>query len=127
MNLPPPMVIRGEVQRELLSQYIPWLPLGCCVTFKELTRSLEQNARMWAMLTDVSKQTSLDGRKFTKDQFKLIFMNEAGWDVTFLPQLKGSGMFPAGYSSSALTIRQMTVLMQSIQVYGDEQGVRWKG
>ena len=127
MKLPPPMVIRGETQRELLHEYVPWLPVGCCVTFKEKTRSLEQNAKMWAMLSDISNQCELDGRSFTPDQWKLIFMNEAGWELTFLPALKGSGMFPTGYSSRALTISQMAHLISSIQVYGDEQCVGWTG
>jgi hypothetical protein len=119
------MVIRGDAQRELLSRYVRWLPDGCVVTFKEKTRSLDQNAKLWAMLGDISKQCGLKNQQFTPNQWKMIFMNACGWECLFLPAYGGGGMFPTGYQSSQLTVKQMAALITYIQAAGDEMCVEW--
>lgn len=40
------------------------------VEVRKETRSLEQNRRLWAMLTDVSKQVNWYGRKLTPENWK---------------------------------------------------------
>lgn len=41
-------------------------PLVVCI--QEMTRTLEQNARMWATLTDISKQVEWHGLKLTNEE-----------------------------------------------------------
>jgi hypothetical protein len=98
-------------------------PEGYVVTIQEPTRTLDQNARLWAMLSDISAQKPL-GRKHTPDDWKAIFCNACGWEVQFTEGLDGRP-FPVGFRTSRMTKAQMADLISYIQAFGDEQGVRW--
>lgn len=118
-----PIILVGPKQRDFACQKVREAPDGYWVTIKEPTRNADQNARMWAMLTDVSKAMP-EGRKYTPDQWKAVFMNSCGWECQFLEGLDGLP-FPAGFRSSRLTVKQMANLITSIMAYGDQHGVRW--
>jgi hypothetical protein len=56
---------------------------------REPKRTLDQNNKLWAMLTDVSVAMPL-GRRHTPDDWKAIFMNACGWECQFVEGLDGS-------------------------------------
>lgn len=93
------------------------------VTIAEPTRNLSQNARLWAMLGDISRAEPM-GRKMTAEEWKCVFMAACGWDVQFLEGLDGRP-FPAGFRSSKMTVRQMADLITFILAWGAENGIRW--
>ena len=119
----PPIILAGPRQRERAKTIVAAAPEGYVVSVREPTRSLDQNARLWAMLTDISKAMP-DGRRHTPDDWKAIFMNAAGWEVQFLDGLDRRP-FPSGFKSSRMTVRQMADLITFIAAYGDERGVPW--
>ena len=98
-------------------------PQGFVCKIEEPKRTLEQNDRMWAMLTDISVAMPM-GRRHTPDDWKAIFMNACGWECQFVEGLDGRP-FPKGFRSSQMTKSQMTALIDFIQSFGDENGVRW--
>lgn len=99
-------------------------PEGFTVTIAPRNRSLDQNARMWAMLSDVSR-ASPEGRKWTPETWKAAFMHFLGHQVQFCEGLDNSGPFPLGFRSSKLSVRQMADLITCITEYGDRHGVKW--
>ena len=98
-------------------------PTGSRVEFKAPKRTLPQNDRFWAMLTDISTQKTHTGRKFTPDQWKVLFMHACGREVQFLPSLDGSTFIPWGQSSSDLSKDEMTDLIEFIISWCAENGV----
>jgi len=93
------------------------------VEVKEATRSNEQNSRMWAMLGDVSKQVVWHGRKLTPEEWKHVFSASLKrQDV--VPGLDGSFVV-LGLSTSKMTVREMSDLMELIQAFGAQRGVRF--
>lgn len=98
-------------------------PDGHTVTIAEPTRSLDQNAMLWACLADISRAEPM-GRKLTPDEWKAVFMQACGWEVQFLPGLDGRP-FPAGFRSSKMTKAQMADLLTFILAWGNEQGIKW--
>jgi hypothetical protein len=96
-------------------------PEGWIVTLKEPTRSLDQNARLWAMLGDISKAKP-DGREATPEVWKQLFMHACGHEVQFEIGLEGKP-FPVGFRSSNLTVRQMSDLMEFIAAYAAKRGI----
>jgi hypothetical protein len=118
-----PIRLLGPSQRAYAKAQIDSAEDGWIVTLREPTRSLDQNARLWAMLGDVARAEPM-GRKHTPDDWKAVFMRECGWEVAFLPSLSGD-FFPIGFRSSQLTVRQMADLITWIMAWGDEQGIRW--
>lgn len=96
---------------------------GTRVEFKASKRTIPQNDRMWAMLTDVAQQATHIGNRYTPDQWKVLFMHACGREVQFLPGLDGKTFLPWGQSSSDLSKEEMTDLIECIFAWGAENGV----
>lgn len=99
-------------------------PDGWLVTIAEPKRNTDQNAKMWACLSDIANARP-EGRQWTPETWKCAFLHSLGHQVRFAEGLDGSGPFPMGFSSSALTVKQMADLITVIQEYGDRHGVEW--
>jgi hypothetical protein len=104
-------------------RWINAAPDDVIVTFKKPKRTLPQNARLWAMLTDVANQATHAGQRFSPEQWKCLFMAACGHETEVLPGLSG-GWFPAGFRSSKMTKEQMGELMDWIEAWCAENGVR---
>lgn len=122
--MPATVTISGNEARARAANWCNIAPAGTVVTFKKPGRTLPQNDRMWAMLTDVATQAEHSGRKYTPDQWKQLFMHACGHEVHFMPGLSGEP-FPAGFRSSNLNKQQMGELMDFIEAWGAENGVRF--
>ncbi len=90
---------------------------------KPATRSLEQNARLWAMLSDISKQVDWYGRKLTPDDWKHVF-SAALKKQDVVPGLDG-GFVVLGLSTSKMTKSEMCDLQTLMEAFGAEKGVRF--
>lgn len=117
------IIIASEAERAKVIQWAKKAPWNTRVEFKAAKRSLAQNDRLWAMLTDVATQKTHADRKFTPDQWKIIFMHACGREVQFLPSLDGSTFIPWGQSSSDLSKEEMTDLIEFMFSWGAEHGV----
>jgi len=113
----------GDSQRAFACRLIESAPQGAVVNIREASRTLDQNAKMWAMLSDVSRAMP-DGRKMTTERWKACFMQACGHAVQFETGLDGKP-FPIGYSTSALSKSDMADLITFIYQWGDENGVKW--
>lgn len=98
-------------------------PAGTRIEFKAPKRSLPQNDRMWAMLTDIAAQKEHAGRKYTPDQWKILFMHAFGREVQFIPSLDNSTFIPWGQSSSDLSKQEMTDLIEFMLAWGAQNSV----
>jgi hypothetical protein len=88
------------------------------------TRSLAQNARLWAMLTDVSQQVDWYGRKLTPEEWKHVFT--AALDKQdVVPGING-GFVVLGKSTSKMSRREMAELQELIEAFGVDKGVKFK-
>ena len=93
------------------------------VEIKPATRSLEQNARLWAMLTDISRQVDWYGRKLTPDEWKHVF-SAALKKQDVVPGLNG-GFVVLGLSTSKMTKAEMCDLQTLMEAFGAEREVRF--
>ena len=93
------------------------------IEVKEKTRSNEQNARMWALLTEVSRQVDWYGQKLTAEEWKDVFSASLKKQKA-VPGLDG-GFVILGQRTSKMTVREMADLMTLIEAFGAEQGVRF--
>lgn len=113
----------GDAQRQLAHRLIDLAPAGAVVNIAEAKRTPDQSAKMWAMLSDISRAKP-DGRKLQPEVWKALMMSACGHEVQFLMGLDGNP-FPYGFKSSRLSKSQMADLISFIAAYGDEKGVRW--
>lgn len=117
------VVVKHPADRNLIARWAGQVPDGTRVEFKKPKRSLPQNDRMWAMLTDIAQQKEHAGRKYTPDQWKVLFLHACGREVQFIPALDGSTFIPWGRSSSDLSKEEMTALIDFMMAWGVENGV----
>lgn len=92
------------------------------------TRSLEQNAKLWAMLGDVARQKQwvVDGalRYLEPEEWKDIFTAALAQEMRVAQGING-GVVLLGRRTSKMTVRQMADLIEVIQAFGAEHGIRW--
>lgn len=93
------------------------------IEVKEKTRSTEQNARMWALLTEVSRQVDWYGQKLTPEEWKDVFSASLKKQKA-VPGLDG-GFVILGQRTSKMSIREMGDLMTLIEAFGADKGVRF--
>lgn len=117
------VILAGPSQRAFAKQLIDRAPYEAIVTVKAATRSNEQNAKLWAMLSDLSRAKP-EGRMHTPEVWKQLVMHACGHAVQFEIGLNGQP-FPTGFRSSRLTKAQMSDLIEWIYSYGAEHGVVW--
>ena len=117
------LILANDTIRNRAAAWARNAPVNTRVEFKGPKRTLEQNARLWAMLTDIASQKEHLGRKYTPDQWKVIFLHAIGREVQFIPALDGQGFIPWGQSSSDLSVKEMTDLIEFMFAWGAENGV----
>ena len=62
--------LHGRTARMMATQHVQHAPEGYVVEIKAPTRSLEQNALLWARLTTLSEQVKWDGETLTPEEWK---------------------------------------------------------
>ena len=117
------LILNNDIIRQRAINWVHNAPAGTRVEFKEAKRTNEQNALLWASLTDIAQQREHFGRKYSPDQWKVIFMAALGREMQFIPALDGQGFIPLGHSSSDLSTKEMADLLTLIFVWGAEHGV----
>lgn len=108
-------------QRALAKRLVDQAPEWAVVNIRPATRSNDQNALLWSLLSEVSRAKP-NGRKHTPDVWKCLFMQACGYAVQFEVGLDGNP-FPLGFRSSRLTVEQMTDLIEFILQYCAENGI----
>lgn len=118
------VILLGPSQRAHAKRLIDESATGEVMRISKPTRSGQQNDKMWAMLQDVA-DAKPEGRFWTPETWKSAFMHLLGHQVRFCEGLDGTGPFPLGFRSSALTVQEMADMITTIYEYGDRHGVQW--
>jgi NinB protein len=118
-----------QAHKTITLQIWPWLePIlkaghRMVIEIKPETRTLAQNARLWSMLTDVSRQVNWYGRKLTAEEWKHVFTSSINkQDV--VPGIDG-GFVVLGKSTSKMTKMEMGELQDLIEAFGAQKGVQF--
>jgi hypothetical protein len=119
------VILNSRADREKASGWIAKAPPGTRVTFQAARRSIDQNSKLWACLTDVAEQATHAGKRYTPDEWKILFMAACQKEVQVVPSLDGKSFVPWGYSSSKLSKDEMSEFLEFIIAWGAENGVRF--
>lgn len=117
-------ILAHDTARARAKQAIADAPAGYVVEIKPATRTTEQNARLWAMLGDVSRQVEWYGKKLDPEDFKHIFTASLR-KLSVVPNIDGTGFVALGLSTSRMSKRELGDLMDLIAAFGAERGVQW--
>lgn len=96
---------------------------------REEKRSLPQNARLHAALTDISRQVEWAGKKRELDVWKRLmvasWMRAKGESGEILPALDGHGVDVVYRHTSTLSKPECSELLEYLYAWGTEHGVVW--
>lgn len=93
------------------------------VTVRKEKRSLSQNSRMWAMLSEVSTQVDWHGNKLSPNEWKDVFT--AGLKrQKVVPGIDG-GFVVLGSSTSEMTKEELSEMIEFIYAFGAQKGVQF--
>lgn len=121
----PAVVLDGPQSLSVAMRLLDLAPEKAVVAVSPPKRTIPQNARLWAMISDVSRAKP-EGRRHTPEVWKALFMHACGHEVQFEQGLDDMGSpFPVGFRSSRLNKKQMADLITFIRAYGDRHGVVW--
>lgn len=95
-------------------------PEGFAVTVAEPSRNLEQNAKLWALLSEVSEQVVWHGRNLTPEDWKHIFTASLK-RMDVVPNLEGTGFVALGLSTSQMSKREFSDLIELVQAFAAER------
>lgn len=91
---------------------------------KPETRSTEQNAVLWARLTDIAEQVNWYGKKLSPEDWKHIFSSSLR-KLEVVPNLDGTGFVALGLSTSKMTKGEMQELNELILAFGAQYEVNF--
>lgn len=119
------LILASDAVKLQAHAWIAKAPWNTRLEFKGPKRSLPQNDRMWAMLTDVASQLSWQGLRLSADDWKTMFMDRQKREARMVPNLDLNGMVNLGRSSSDLSREEMSDLIEIIAEWGASHGVEF--
>jgi len=118
------ITLRTKADREQAIRWTTNVPFGSRIEFKAPRRSLDQNAKMWALLSDISEQVEWYGRKLSPTDWKCV-MTSGLRKALVVPDLEGTGFVMLGLHTSDMSKSEMSDLIELIFKFGAEHNVRF--
>jgi hypothetical protein len=92
-------------------------------------RTAEQNAKLHAMLMDISRQVEHAGKKWNVLIWKRLctaaWLREIGESAQMIPAIDGNGFDVIYEKTSKLGVKKCASLIEWVQAFGAEHQVRW--
>lgn len=118
-----PTIILGS-NRTRAHRLIDAAPVGSVLTVKPAKRTLDQNAKLHAMATDLMLAKP-EGRNYSIRVWKVMALAMIGKKVEFHPALDGDGVTPVSPSTARLTKAECSDMIEAMFAYGTQHGVQW--
>ncbi|TKT80027.1 recombination protein NinB [Aquamicrobium sp. LC103] len=116
------IVINGNYDRDRASQWARGAPTGCIIEFKQSKRTLDQNARLWACLTEIARKVDWYGQKLPADDWKDVF-TAALRRTRVVPGIDAGTFVPLGMRTSDMTKQEFSDLLELINAFAAERGI----
>lgn len=117
------ITIRGKADRDKIHRWVDGVPDLTRVVFHDPKRSLPQNDKWWACLTDISRQATHHGLKLEPSDWGALFLDALTREVRLLPSLDGTGFVNLRRSSSQLSHKEFSDLIEIVHAWGAANGI----
>jgi len=117
--------IQSEGDRRKVATWAKNVKAGTVVEFRSQTRSNDQNALMWSLLTQISKQVEWFGKMRSPEDWKDL-TTAALRGAEFVPGITPGTIVPLGMRTSQMSAAEISELIESLYAFGAERGVRFR-
>ncbi|OBX05782.1 recombinase [Gallibacterium genomosp. 3] len=126
-------LLRNEQVRNNSLNFIRTLPIDAektlVIEIKPMTRTLEQNAKLHAMLGDIAKQCEFQGKKRDIETWKMIMVSAhkiaSGGQAEMAIGLEGE-VINLRESTAKMSVKRLASLIEYITAWGVANGVQFK-
>jgi hypothetical protein len=119
------ILLRSDMDRDQAHHWVDIAPLGCSIEFKRSRRTLDQNALLWARLTEVSQRIEWYGQKLLPADWKDMFTASLR-KARVVPGLDPGSFVVVGLHTSDMTKDEMGQLLDLIDAFAAQHGVEFK-
>jgi hypothetical protein len=116
------IIVRSNADRERAGRWAAQAPFGTRIEFKATKRTVPQNAKFWALLSDVASQLVWYGQKLTTEDWKLVFLDALTREARVVPNIDRTGVV-ALRRSSDLSKEEMSEAIEIILAFGAKHGI----
>jgi hypothetical protein len=120
------LVLWNDATRAKAIDWIRRAPRETRVTFQGPKRTLPQNDRLHAMITDIQTQMLWHGQRLSMADWKLVFMAALKQETRIVPNIDGTGFVQLGRSTANLSTQEMSDLLLIVEAFAARYGVKMK-
>jgi len=117
--------IKTAADRNLIARWAQNVPEDTTVEFRAPRRSLDQNALMWSLLQQISKQVDWYGQKLGSEDWKDV-LTASLRRTRVVPGIDAGTFVPLGMRTSQMTKEEISELIELIYAFGAERGVKFR-
>lgn len=116
------IIVSKDADREQAAEWARKSPAGTRITFQRSKRTLPQNDKLWACLTDVSAQVDWYGQKLAPADWKDVFTASLR-KARVVPGIDPGSFVLLGLHTSDMDKEELSSLIDLIICFGTERGV----
>lgn len=120
------LVLWNDATRAKAIDWIRRAPRETRVEFKGPKRTLPQNDKLHAMITDIQTQMLWHGQRLSMADWKLVFMAALKQETRIVPNIDGTGFVQLGRSTANLSTQEMSDLFLIVEAFAARYGVKMK-
>jgi len=117
--------IKSDAERSQIATWARNVPVGTTVEFRTPRRSNDQNALMWSLLGQISKQVDWYGTKLSSEDWKDV-LTASLRRTRVVPGIDVGTFVPLGMRTSQMTKEEISELLELIYAFGAERSVQFR-
>ncbi len=114
-----------DADRDKLCKWARGLPKGSRIEAKSPRRSVDQNALMWSLLSQIAEQVEWYGVKLSAEDWKDV-LSASLRKARVVPGIDPGSFVPLGMRTSDMTKEEMSNLIELVLAFGAERGVEFR-
>jgi hypothetical protein len=118
-------IIRTPADRETVAAWARNAPVGSTFEVRAPRRSLDQNALMWSLLGQISKQVEWYGVHLSSEDWKDV-LTASMRRTRVVPGIDPNTFVPLGMRTSQMTKEELSDLLELIYAFGAEKDVKFR-
>jgi hypothetical protein len=119
------ITLQSRSDRERAAAWCANAPTGTSIEFRGPRRNLDQNALMWSLLGQISKQVNWYGQNLSSEDWKDV-LTASMRRTRVVPGIDAGTFVPLGMRTSQMSKQELSDLLELIYAFGAERNVKFR-